>query len=127
MVSTKTRQIQRLLLRVIGQEEIGRRIKQAREDADLTQQQLAAAIGVQHPQSISRYERGETEVPAKRLRRIAEATSKSMSFFIHEPDEPSQNGTTPDPATLGRFEAAVDAFVLGVERLEAVADRLETQ
>lgn len=74
----------------IGQEEIGRRIRQARDEADLTQQQLADRIGIETGQTISRYERGETEVSTKRLRRIAEATGKPLSFFIQLPDEPAQ-------------------------------------
>lgn len=56
--------MQRLLLRMVGQEEVGHRIRQAREGKEWTQQQLADAIGVATAQSISRYERGETEVPA---------------------------------------------------------------
>jgi transcriptional regulator with XRE-family HTH domain len=72
----------------IGQEEIGRRIAQARDEAGLNQRQLAELIGVADAQSISRYERGKTEVSQKRLRRIAEATGKPMSFFVREPDEP---------------------------------------
>jgi transcriptional regulator with XRE-family HTH domain len=86
-VSTKTRQLRQLLQVALGQEEIGQRIKQAREDAGFTQAELADRIGVATAQSISRYERGETEVSAKRLRRIAEATGKHMSFFVLEPGE----------------------------------------
>lgn len=86
MVSTNARRLRQFLLMVIGQEELGRRIKEAREDAGLTQSQLADLLGLKHPQSVSRYERGQTEVPAKRLRRIAEATGKPMVFFVDEPD-----------------------------------------
>jgi transcriptional regulator with XRE-family HTH domain len=68
----------------LGQEEVGRRIAQAREEAGLTQAELATRIGLRHPQSISNYERGETEVPAKRLRAIAEATGKDISYFLGE-------------------------------------------
>lgn len=66
----------------MGQEELGRRIREAREEAGLTQPQLAETLGLKHPQSISNYERGVTEIPTKRLRRIAEATGKPMSFFV---------------------------------------------
>jgi transcriptional regulator with XRE-family HTH domain len=84
MVSTDARHLRQLLRMALGQEEIGRRIKEAREDLSLSQRELAERIGLADAQSISRYERGETEVPAKRLRRIAEATGKDMSFFVME-------------------------------------------
>lgn len=111
---------------MVGQEEIGRRIKRAREDADMTQQELATAIGLEHPQSISRYERGESEVPAKRLRRIAEQTDKPMSFFVQDADELAQpTATAIDPTGAERFVAAVEIFALGIDRLEQVAGRFE--
>jgi transcriptional regulator with XRE-family HTH domain len=86
-VSTKARHLRQLLRVALGQEEIGQRIRQAREDAGLTQAELADKIDVATAQSISRYERGETEVSARRLRRIAEATGKPLSFFILESGE----------------------------------------
>ena len=69
----------------MGQEELGRLIALAREEANLSQPQLAERIGLKHPQSISNYERGVTEVPARRIRQIAEATGKPISFFLGEP------------------------------------------
>lgn len=94
--------MQRLLLRMMGQEEVGLRIAQARDEAGLSQQELAERINLAQGQSISRYERGETEVPAKRLRRIAEATGKPMSFFVQEPDEVF---TSPDRLSVMENEA----------------------
>src|SRR2546421_4479351 len=82
LVSTKARHLRHLLRVAIGQEEIGRRIAEAREEAGLTQAQLAERIGVATAQSISRYERGETEIPSKRLKRIAEETDKPLEFFV---------------------------------------------
>jgi transcriptional regulator with XRE-family HTH domain len=68
----------------LGQEELGRRIAQARREAGLTQPELAALAGLKHPQSISNYERGSTEVPPRRLRRIAEATHRDIAWFLGE-------------------------------------------
>jgi transcriptional regulator with XRE-family HTH domain len=86
-VSTKARHLRQLLRVALGQEEIGQRIRQAREESGFTQAELADKIDVATAQSISRYERGETEVSAKRLRRIAEATGKPLSFFVLEPGD----------------------------------------
>ncbi len=85
--STKTRHLRHLLRVALGQTEIGQRIAVARDKAGLTQQELADRIGVKTAQSISRYERGETEVPMKKLERIADATRKPLSFFIQVPEE----------------------------------------
>lgn len=102
----------------MGQEELGRLIRQAREDADMTQSQLAAAIGLIHPQSISNYERGVTEVPAKKLRRIAEATKKPLAFFLGE--TPLTNGERSDDlrAELAALRSQQeDLYRLVLERL----------
>ncbi len=116
LVSTKASSLRHLLLVALGQEEIGRRIREARESADLTQQDLAGRIGVQTAQSISRYERGETEVPMKRIRRIAEATGKPLDFFITvEPGAPSE------VARLERDIQEVKQTMARIERLLAAA------
>src|SRR5678815_4606013 len=94
MVSTSTRHLRHLLRVAIGQEEIGRRIAQARDDAGLNQRQLAEQIGVADAQSISRYERGITEVSTKRLRRIAEVTGKPMAFCVLENPAAPMSPTT---------------------------------
>lgn len=99
----------------IGQEEIGRRIAQARDDADLTQQELAERIGIQTAQSISRYERGETEVSAKRLRRIAEATGKDLDFFIQDPEK---MGRKVSPGELAELRGELEEVRAAVERVE---------
>jgi transcriptional regulator with XRE-family HTH domain len=90
----------------IGQEEIGQRIAQARNAADLTQQQLAERIGIETAQTVSRYERGETEVKTKRLRRIAEATGQPLSFFIQIPEEDARPAGLEDQLSSLREELA---------------------
>ncbi len=83
----------------LGQEELGRLIAKAREGADMTQQELADAIGIKNAQSISRYERGETEVPTKRLRKIADATGKPLAFFMGETAPPEEQRVSSDSWT----------------------------
>jgi transcriptional regulator with XRE-family HTH domain len=79
----------------IGQEEIGRRIAQARKEAGLSQRELAEKIGVADAQSVSRYERGITEVKTRRLEKIAEVTGKPLGYFIHIPEE-GDSAATPE-------------------------------
>ena len=116
-VSTETRRLRTLLLVALGQDELGRRIKRAREDAGMTQPELAAAVGWAHPQSVSKAERGETEVPMPRLRRIADATGKPLGFFVRE-NETLEPATPPDFLDrLDRMEAQLEGLVAAVEEL----------
>jgi transcriptional regulator with XRE-family HTH domain len=128
VVSTKTRRLRHLLLMSLGQQELGKRIRQAHEEAGLTQSELAERLGLRHPQSISRYERGETEVPQKRLRRISDETEKPLSFFLaddlEQPEEP-----VADPATLALARQMLDelrALRVAVQRLEETPARRGT-
>jgi transcriptional regulator with XRE-family HTH domain len=121
MVSTKSSHLRHLLLVSLGQEQIGTLVKQAREDADLSQQQLADRIGLRHAQSISRYERGLTEVPTKQLRRIAEVTRKPISFFVGEP-----GGL--QPSDRERLAVAVDQIgQVGPQLVELARELVATQ
>ena len=59
---------------------ISRRIKEAREEADLTQEALEQATGL--PQShISRLENGVHSPSSATLEKIAKATGKPMAYF----------------------------------------------
>lgn len=128
MVSTKASNLRKLLFMALGQQELGVRIKQAREDADLTQSELADRIGLKNgAQSVSRYERGETDVPMRRLRRIAEATGRPLDFFTREATEPTQPGEGELAEMLARIEqrqAAIEAMVVE-GRAELVAQLAE--
>jgi transcriptional regulator with XRE-family HTH domain len=113
-VSTKTRRLRKLLLEAMGQRELGRRIRAARDDAGLTQSQLAARVGLQHPQSVSNYERGTQEVPPGRLRRIAEATGKPITYFVAEVMPPDVYA---ELATLRQEVQQLSAEQIGLREL----------
>jgi transcriptional regulator with XRE-family HTH domain len=67
---------------------VGERIKQARTEAGLTQDELADLIGVGMRQ-VQYYEAGESN-PYRKLSRIAEVTSRSVGWILHG-DEPAAN------------------------------------
>lgn len=71
----------------LGQQQLGEQIKKAREAKGLSQMDLAEAVGLAHPQSISNYERGIEDPPLHRLRRIAEATAQPISYFTDTQEE----------------------------------------
>jgi transcriptional regulator with XRE-family HTH domain len=61
------------------------RIREAREDAGLTQEQIAPLLGVTLA-TVSRYERGigKRGISVAMLARIAQVTGKPLSFFLSE-------------------------------------------
>src|SRR6266566_5466822 len=85
--STKARHLRHLLLVAIGQEEIGRRVQQARDEAGLTQQELAERVGLKNGANLSRIERGKTRLTTRRMLRIADATKKPVEFFVRDASE----------------------------------------
>ncbi len=64
---------------------LGELIRRAREGADLSQETVAAAIGV-HQSSISDWEKGKGAPGVYDLLTIARITSRGLSFFIPEYD-----------------------------------------
>lgn len=60
---------------------IGRNVRAARKEADLTQEELAAAVGVSRT-SITNLERGEQRPPLHRLLRLARAVDHSLSDLV---------------------------------------------
>jgi transcriptional regulator with XRE-family HTH domain len=59
-------------------------IKDLREAAGLTQQQLAKKLGYTTPQYISNLERNVTQVPVSKIRAFAEALDAPIEFFIEQ-------------------------------------------
>lgn len=67
-----------------------RRIRDLREDKDLTQTQLGEAIGV--PQrTLSYYENGQRMVPLEVLSAIADFFGVSVDYILERTDNPETN------------------------------------
>jgi len=60
---------------------LGEKIKQARKNRHITQEDLARAIGVSD-KSISAYESGRVQPPLEVLDKIASSTDQSLTYFI---------------------------------------------
>jgi len=65
---------------------LGRRIKLARTERGMTQQELARAANVKHA-TISRYESGKLRPTAEVLFRLAHALGKPVGWFLGEKEE----------------------------------------
>jgi len=57
------------------------RLKELREDSDLTQAQLAEILGCTRRQYI-RYEKGEQEMPVSRLRTLCDELGVSADYLL---------------------------------------------
>lgn len=102
--------------------EVGKRIAQARLELGLTQEQLAE-IASFSKRSLQDYEGGVT-IPYKHLREIGRLLKRPVHWFLHGDDEAA---TALDPKVVERLGAAVVSLAEEAARLEAIADRLESQ
>lgn len=64
-----------------------RRIRDLREDHDLTQRQVAEYLGMTQPQYF-RYERGYRDIPTDILLALAEYYHVSVDYLLGRTDEP---------------------------------------
>ena len=65
---------------------IGAKIRRRRLELGMSRQQLAQAIGVTHQQT-RKYEEGLNRISAARLRKVAQALERPVSFFFEGIDD----------------------------------------
>ncbi|MBI4848441.1 MAG: helix-turn-helix domain-containing protein [Nitrospirae bacterium] len=71
---------------VVDSKMIGHRIKQGREQLNISQERLGELIGVTY-QQIQKYEKGTNKVSAERLSSIAKNLKVPISFFFESTKE----------------------------------------
>ncbi len=71
---------------VVDNKTIGYKIKQRREELNISQEKLGEMVGVTY-QQIQKYEKGTNKVSAERLFKIAEALKVSVRFFFEGVEE----------------------------------------
>lgn len=67
---------------------MGARIKAAREEASMSQSDLAEALGFQSATAVSLIENGERGVSAALLSRIADVLHRDMAHFLGQEEKP---------------------------------------
>ena len=72
----------------------GKRIRQRRWLTGMTQQKLAAMVGIKF-QQIQKYETGANRVSASRLWEIADALEVQVAFFFEGLEQPETSGSAP--------------------------------
>jgi transcriptional regulator with XRE-family HTH domain len=65
------------------QEEIGKRIQRAREEAGISQDELAARVGLTQA-ALSNYELGKRQPGLNKLERISSALKKPLGYFLED-------------------------------------------
>lgn len=107
---------------------LGQRIAKARTAADLTQVQLAEALGISQPQ-LAFYEVGKRRVPVSLLPGLAKALDISIEALIADDDAANLAATTPRRTRRGpvsRLEQQLDAIAkLPKARQKFVSEMLD--
>lgn len=67
-----------------------RRMRDLREDADLTQREVAAILGTSQTM-YARYERGANELPIHHLLKLCELYKVSSDYLLGLTDRPDSN------------------------------------
>ncbi|MGQ9531865.1 MAG: helix-turn-helix domain-containing protein [Desulfotomaculales bacterium] len=69
----------------MGYKEIGRKIQRAREEAGLSQEELAARLGCSQS-TLSNYELGKRRLYLAQLEAIGRALGKPLQYFLEDED-----------------------------------------
>lgn len=94
---------------------VGRRLREARLLAGLSQGQLGTRIGVTF-QAVQKYESGENRLSASRLLAVAEFLRQPLSFFFGDLSEPESAAA---PANLTPKEIKLLRYYRGIGNEEA--------
>jgi transcriptional regulator with XRE-family HTH domain len=97
---------------------IGWRLARARKERGLTQEELAALVGVS-PRSIQGYEAGKV-VPYRRLGELANVMNREVGWILQGDADPGLQSEV-----LERLVTLIEEVSIEARRIRAVAERLE--
>jgi transcriptional regulator with XRE-family HTH domain len=95
---------------------VGRRVRQRRKALGVTQERLAADLGLTF-QQVQKYERGANRISASKLYEIAASLSAPVAYFfdgLADPATAKEGDGIAQPAS----EQFVNAFLMSAEGLE---------
>ena len=91
---------------------VGSRVRMRRLMLDMSQGQLASAIGLTF-QQVQKYEKGVNRIGASRLQQIANALQVPVTFFFEgSPGQARVYGKAPSPAFAFEFISTSDGLAL---------------
>lgn len=95
---------------------VGRRVRQRRKALGVTQERLAADLGLTF-QQVQKYERGANRISASKLYEIAASLSAPVAYFFDGLADPATAKET-DGFSQPASEQFVNAFLMSAEGLE---------
>lgn len=102
-------------MNMVTSEELGKKIREAREEAGLSQQELGSMLNPPRSHAaVSDMERGVTRVGATDIAQIARLLNRETSYFYGEQARPSPN------ALYARGDADRDDIADFKRRVEAI-------
>jgi transcriptional regulator with XRE-family HTH domain len=90
--------------------QVGIRVRMRRLMLDMSQEQLAAALGLAF-QQVQKYEKGSNRIGASRLHQLAEILQVPVGFFFEDFAVPRET-QAPSPSDLSDFLATADGQAL---------------
>jgi transcriptional regulator with XRE-family HTH domain len=72
----------------VSYKKLGKRIQHAREEAGLSQEQLAAMLGCSQP-TLSNYEKGKSRIYLTQLQKVSDILNRPAQYFL-EAMEPTE-------------------------------------
>ena len=91
--------------------EVGKKIKAAREEVNVSQRDLGVALGLSD-KAVSAYEAGRTIPPLETLARIAKELQKPLPYFLDESDADFKMETS-----IVRMEQDIARFLKEIENI----------
>lgn len=109
----------------IKPETIGLRLRQARKDKGLSQNELGALVGVSGT-AIMRYEKGEREPKIEQLQKIAGALELPFAYLLGTTDDPSADSFT-SAAIEWAFQENSQEKDIDLDKIASRANELRRQ
>ena len=101
---------------------VGQRVKLAREDASLSQDELASQLGFNDRQTLSNIEAGKRKLTAEELVKLIQVLGRKMEYFTDTfsligEGAFSWRAVGAAPASLDEFEAKAGKWIATFRRL----------
>jgi len=85
----------------VSYKKLGKRIQHAREEAGLSQEQLAAMLGCSQP-TLSNYEKGKSRIYLTQLQKVSEILNHPAQYFLEAMEPAEEERVKPYSAEISR-------------------------
>jgi len=85
----------------VSYKKLGKRIQHAREEAGLSQEQLAAMLGCSQP-TLSNYEKGKSRIYLTQLQKVSEILNRPAQYFLEAMEPAEEERVKPYSTEISR-------------------------